>query len=70
MVDILFLELACSDALMSLATKLANLHKVEVSRSEKKNKEETCIAVQKCKRLTSQPEALRKVGVSRSETFV
>ena len=64
--DLLFLELACSDALMSLA----NLHKVEVSRSEKKTKEETCIPVQKCKRLTSQPEALRKVEVSRSETFL
>ena len=38
MADLLFLELACSDALMSLATKLANLHKVEVSRSEKKLK--------------------------------
>ena len=70
LVDLLFLELACSDALMSLATKLANLHKVEVSRSEKKTKEETCIPVQKCKRLTSQPEALRKVEVSRSETFL
>ena len=33
MADLLFLELACSDALMSLATKLANLHKVEVSRN-------------------------------------
>ena len=70
MADLLFLELACSDALMSLATKLANLHKVEVSSSEKKTKKETCTPVQKCKRLTSQPEALRKVGVSRSETFV
>ena len=68
--DLLFLELACSDALMSLATKLANLHKVEVSSSEKKTKKETCTPVQKCKRLTSQPETLRKVGVSRSETFV